>query len=120
MNHYKQELPPWLREQILRSQQIQQNLDAIMMKKQQIEQEIVTIDRVMAELEKTGIDDCIYKSYSHILIKSMKGEILKELEGNKKELNTRKMVVEKQESRVRDNLKEVENKISKMMALLHT
>jgi chaperonin cofactor prefoldin len=33
-------------------------------------------------------------------------------------LNTRMLVVEKQESRVNDNLKEVENKIIKMRNLL--
>ena len=33
----EQELPPWLREQLSRLQQLQQNLQAIMMQKQQVE-----------------------------------------------------------------------------------
>jgi prefoldin beta subunit len=43
---------------------------------------------------------------------------LKEFKEKKVTLNTRMLVVEKQESRVNDNLKEVENKIIKMRNLL--
>jgi chaperonin cofactor prefoldin len=43
---------------------------------------------------------------------------LQEFKEKKVTLNTRMLVVEKQESRVNDNLKEVENKIIKMRNLL--
>jgi prefoldin beta subunit len=47
----EQELPPWLREQLSRLQQLQQNLQAIMMQKQQVELEIVEIERALEELK---------------------------------------------------------------------
>jgi prefoldin beta subunit len=111
----EQELPPWLKEQLSRLQQLQQNLQAIMMQKQQVEIEVVETDRALEELKKIGTEDIVYKSAGPLLIKSKKEDLLKEL-GEKKELsNTRVMVLTKQETRVKDNLKEVENKINQMI-----
>ena len=109
------ELPPWLKEQISRLQQLQQNLQAIMMQKQQIELEIVETDRALEELGKTTTNDSIYKAAGPLLIKSEKGTIEKELSEKKELANTRVMVLGKQESRVKENLKEVENKINQML-----
>jgi prefoldin beta subunit len=111
-------LPPWITEQILRLQQIQQNLQAIMMKKQQIEQEIAETDTTLEETKKLDGDNKVYKRYDNLLIKSKREDILREFKEKKVTLNTRMLVVEKQESRVNDNLKEVENKIIKMRNLL--
>src|SRR5215218_265603 len=105
----EQELPPWVREQVSRLQQLQQNLQAIMMQKQQLEVEMVETDRALQELKKTTPDDAIYKNAGSVLIKA------------KKELsNTRIMVLGKQEARVKENLKEVENEINEMIRGMQT
>jgi prefoldin beta subunit len=109
------ELPPWLKEQISRLQQLQQNLQAIMMQKQQIELEIVETERALEELSKTNTSDSIYKAAGPLLIKSEKDPIEKELTEKKELANTRVMVLGKQELRVKENLKEVENKINQML-----
>ena len=109
------ELPPWLKEQISRLQQLQQNLQAIMMQKQQIELEIVETERALEELSKTNTSDSIYKAAGPLLIKSEKDPIEKELTEKKELANTRVMVLVKQELRVKENLKEVENKINQML-----
>jgi prefoldin beta subunit len=111
----EQELPPWLREQVARLQQLQQNLQAIMMQKQQVELEVVETDRALEEIRKAGIEDVVYKSAGPLLIKSKKDDVTKELEEKKELSNTRLMVLTKQETRVKDNLKEVENKINQMI-----
>jgi prefoldin beta subunit len=111
----EKELPPWLKEQLSRLQQLQQNLQAIMMQKQQVEVEVVETDRALEELNKIGAEDMVFKSAGPLLIRSKKENLIKEL-GEKKELsNTRLMVLTKQETRVKDNLKEVENKINQMI-----
>ena len=109
------ELPPWLKEQISRLQQLQQNLQAIMMQKQQIELEIVETERALEELSKTTTSDSIYKAAGPLLIKSEKDVIEKDLTEKKELANTRVMVLGKQELRVKENLKEVENKINQML-----
>lgn len=111
----EQELPPWLREQVSRLQQLQQNLQAIMMQKQQLEVESVETDRALEELRKAGQEDTIYKNAGSILIKAKKEEVMKELEEKKELSNTRQMVLQKQETRVKENLKEVEGKINDMI-----
>ncbi len=111
----EQELPPWLREQVSRLQQLQQNLQAIMMQKQQLEVETVETDKALEELKKAGAEDAVYKNAGSILIKAKKDEVVKELEEKKELSNTRVMVLAKQEARVKDNLKEVESKINEMI-----
>ncbi|MGH9992931.1 MAG: prefoldin subunit beta [Nitrososphaera sp.] len=111
----EQELPPWLREQVARLQQLQQNLQAIMLQKQQLEVESVETERALEELKKAGPDDAIYKNAGSVLIKAKRDEVLKELEEKKELSNTRAMVLTKQETRVKENLKEVETKINEMI-----
>lgn len=112
----EQEIPPWLREQLSRLQQLQQNLQAIMMQKQQLDVEIAETNRALDELKKVGTsDNSIYKFAGPLLIKSKKEDVEKELEERKELSNTRSMVLGKQETRVKENLKEVENKINQMI-----
>lgn len=113
----EQEIPPWLREQLSRMQQLQQNLQAIMMQKQQLEAESVEIEKATEELKKSEQDEAVYKSVGPLMIKTKKDDTLKEL-GEKKDLaNTRLVVLGKQETRVKENLKEVENKINEMIRM---
>lgn len=111
----EQELPPWLREQVSRLQQLQQNLQAIMMQKQQMEVESVETDRALEELKKAGADDAVYKAAGSVMVKAKKEEVVKELEEKKELSTTRAKVLEKQEARVKENLKEVEAKINEMI-----
>ena len=59
--------------------------------------------------------DIVYKNVGPLLIKTKKTDTLKELEEKKELSNTRLMVLGKQETRVKENLKEVENKINEMI-----
>ena len=111
----EQELPPWLREQVSRLQQLQQNLQAIMMQKQQLEIENVETDRALEELKKTGAEDAVYKAAGSVMVKAKKDDVIKELEEKKELSATRVKVLEKQEARVKENLKEVETKINEMI-----
>lgn len=113
----EQEIPPWLREQLARLQQLQQNLQAIMIQKQQLEAESVEIEKATEELKKSELDEAVYKSVGPLLIKTKKDETLKELDEKKDLANTRLVVLGKQETRVKENLKEVENKINEMIRM---
>lgn len=76
---------------------------------------MVETDRGLQELKKASPDDAIYKNAGSVLIKAKKEDVLKELEEKKELSNTRIMVLGKQEARVKENLKEVENKINEMI-----
>ena len=76
---------------------------------------MVETDKALQELKKASPDDAIYKNAGSVLIKAKKEDVLKELEEKKELSNTRVMVLGKQETRVKENLKEVENKINEMI-----
>ena len=81
-----QQMPPWLQEQIGKMQQSQQNLQSILMQKQQVEMENVESDRALEELKKASDEDQVFKYAGSILIKSNKKSLIDELE-EKKELS---------------------------------
>jgi prefoldin beta subunit len=108
----KEEIPPWLQEQLARFDQLQQNLQAIMLQKQQVDLELAEIEKATAELKKIGPDETVYKSAGSLLIKVKKDDVLKELDERRELANTRSVVLTKQETRVRENVKELQAKIN--------
>ena len=76
-------MPPWLQEQIGKMQQSQQNLQSILMQKQQVEMENAESDRALEELKKASDGDQVFKYAGSILIKSDKKSLIDELEEKK-------------------------------------
>lgn len=111
----QQEIPPWLREQLARLEQLQQNLQAVQMQKQQVEGEMAEVDRALEELKTTPEGEQIYKYAGNLLIKVGKEAITKELQERKEVSNTRNLVLGKQEARFKENLKELQTKIDDML-----
>jgi len=110
-----QQMPPWLQEQIGKMQQSQQNLQSILMQKQQVEMENVESDRALEELKKASDDDQVFKYAGSILIKSDKKSLIDELEEKKELSKTKSTVLAKQEERLKTSLQEQEQKIQEML-----
>ena len=110
-----QQIPPWLQEQIMKLQQSQQNLQSILAQKQQLELEQIESDRALEELKKVADGDPVYKHAGSLLIKSTKVTLIVELEEKKELSNTRVTVLAKQETRIKESIKEQETKINEMM-----
>ncbi len=106
-----QEIPPWLREQLARFEQLQQSLQAILVQKQQVELEAAEVEKALEELKKADQSEPVYKSAGSVLIRVKRDDLLKELEEKKELANTRLLVLSKQESRLRENIKELQMKI---------
>ena len=115
MSAGEQQLPPWLQEQVGRLQQLQQNLQSIMMQKQHLESEHLETERALEVLQKANDDDTVYKTAGSILVKSTKSTLVSELQEKKELANTRLTVLSKQETRIKENLKEAEAKIREML-----
>ena len=110
-----QQLPPWLQEQIGKMQQSQQNLQSILMQKQQVEMENAESDRALEELKKAADGDQVFKYAGSILIKSDKKSLIDELEEKKELSKTKTTVLAKQEERLKTSLQEQEQKIQEML-----
>jgi len=109
------QMPPWLQEQIMKLQQSQQNLQSIMTQKQHLEMEKAETAKALEELKKVAENDTVFKHAGTVLIKSTKKELIDELEERQEMAKTRVTVLEKQETRVKESLKEQESKITEMM-----
>ena len=105
------ELPPYIREQLARFDQTQQNLQAVQIQKQQVEMELSETEKALQELAKASDSESIYKFAGNLLIKVAKPDIVKELTEKKELANTRKMVLAKQESRFKESIKDLQTKI---------
>lgn len=109
------QMPPWLQEQLMKLQQSQQNLQSIMTQKQHLEMEKAETEKALEELKKVADNDTVFKHAGTVLIKSTKQELIDELEEKQEMAKTRVIVLEKQEIRVKESLKEQESKITEMM-----
>ncbi len=105
------EISPEIREQLVRLQQLQQTLQAVLAQKQQLELEKTELEKAMAELEKTTDDTPVYKSLGSIMVKSDRQRLLAEFKERSELTDTRVTVLGKQEERTRTRLKELQQKL---------
>jgi len=110
-----QEIPPWLREQLTRLDNLQQNLQSVSIQKQQVDAELSDAEKTLEELKNVPDDQQIYKYVGSLLVKVTREAITKELEEKKDISNTRTLVLNKQESRLKENIKELQTKIDDML-----
>lgn len=104
-------LPPQVQERLLRLQQRQQTLQAVLTQKQQLELELTEVEQALGELEKMTDDAIIYKSVGSLLVKSERPKVTSELNERKDLLNMRINVLGKQEERLRSQIKELQTKL---------
>jgi prefoldin beta subunit len=108
-----QQLPPQVQERLLRLQQVQRNLQAIMAQKQQVELELAEIGQAVTELTALTDKAIIYKSIGSLLIKSGKAKVETDLKERKEILDTRVEVLTKQEERLRTQLNQLQAKLKR-------
>ncbi|MBS7639057.1 MAG: prefoldin subunit beta [Candidatus Bathyarchaeia archaeon] len=106
-------LPPAVQERLLRLQQLQETLQTVLAQKQQLDLELIEIDRALSELEKVSDDVVIYKSIGSLLIRTDKAKVTSELSERRELANMRVSVLTKQEERLRSQIKELQEKLQK-------
>ena len=104
-------LPPQVQQRLLRLQQLQQTLQAVLSQKQQLEMELNETEQALGELEKLTDKAVIYKSIGSLLVKSKRTKITAELNEKKDLLNMRIGVLGKQEERLRSQVKDLQTKL---------
>jgi prefoldin beta subunit len=86
-----------------------------MTQKQHLQIEKAETEKALEELKKVADGEAVYKQSGIVLIKSKKQELIDELEERIELTKTRATVLEKQETRLKESLKEQESKITEMM-----
>ena len=110
-----QQIPPMVQEQLAKLQQTQQNLQSILMQKQQLESQKLETEKALEELKKASDDEAVFKHAGTIMIKSNKKDLLEELEEQMELAKTKASLLAKQEERLKTTLQEQETKIQEMM-----
>jgi len=106
-------LPPQVQQRLLRLQQLQQTLQAVLTQKQQIELELTEVEQALTELGNLTEGAVIYKSIGSLLVKSKKSKVTTELNERKELLNMRVSVLGKQEERLRTQAKDLQTKLQR-------
>jgi len=109
------QIPPVVQEHLARLQQTQQNLQSIMMQKQQLESEKLETEKALEELKKASDDESVFKHAGTIMIKTNKKDLIDELEEHVELAKTKSSLLAKQEERLKTTLKEQETKIQEIM-----
>ena len=104
-------LPPQIQQRLLRLQQLQQTLQGVMAQKQQFTLQLSEVEQAASELEKLNETAVIYKSIGALLVKSEKDKVTTELTERKELLKMRVEVLGKQETRLRTQAKDLQEKL---------
>jgi len=95
-------------------QMFQQQLQAVMLQKEDNRLEIIEAEKALDELSKSEVKEA-YKITGHIMVKKDVNELKKWLEDKLSELELRLSSLEKTEQKLNDKLKEMEPKVRKLL-----
>lgn len=107
-----EQLPPHVQNQVMRFQELQEQLKAIILRRQQFELELKEVEAAYDEASNLSPDTTIYKAVGALLFRTDKEKALKELSDRKEELDLRIKTLEKQELRLKQQLEELRKSIS--------
>ena len=107
-------LSPEAQQLLIELQTFQQQTQTVLMQKETLSIQNMEIDKALEELGKIQHDD-VYKVVGPILIKSTKKELTKELNDKKETIDIRLKSLQKQETRLKDKLKETQEKLEEMI-----
>lgn len=110
------EISPKIQNMIAQFQQLQQQLQAVLTQKLQMEAQLKEIERTLEELGKVPDETPIYKNVGSLLIKAPdKGGVVKELEESKETLEIRVKTLDRQEKQMRERYQNLQEQISQAL-----
>ncbi|HOV82400.1 MAG TPA: prefoldin subunit beta [Methanothrix sp.] len=105
------ELPPQIQNQLAQLQQLQQQAQAVITQKTQIEALIRETEAALKELEKSADDAVIYKSVGELLFRADKAKLMEELKERKDMMDIRLKTMAKQEERIQGRFTQLQEQL---------
>lgn len=109
------ELPPQVQNLVAQLQQLQQQLQAIISQRAQVEALLRDTEQALEELQKIDDDSTVYKAVGNVLVKEKKGNVVKELTEKKETYEIRIKTLQRQEERLRERFAETHKKLQGML-----
>ncbi|RLE57760.1 MAG: prefoldin subunit beta [Thermoprotei archaeon] len=111
-------LPPHLQAEIGRLQQLQEQLQMLIMRRQQWENELREIESAISELEKISENTPVYKIAGPILVASTRDKALQDLKERREIVELHIKTLSRQESLLRKQIEELSKKVSEELSRL--
>jgi prefoldin beta subunit len=105
------ELPPQIQNQLAQLQQVQQQAQALLQQKGQVEMMLRETERALEELKKTPEDAEVYRAAGELLIKAKREDVLKDLEEKKDNFDVRLKSLSRQEERIQQRFTQLQDSI---------
>jgi prefoldin beta subunit len=105
------ELPPQVQNQIAQLQQLQQQAQALLSQKSQIEMILRETESAVKELEASDEGAVIYKSVGEVLFKADRDKLIEELKDKKDVLDLRMKTLAKQEERIQKRFTQLQDQL---------
>ena len=112
----ERELPPSVKQQLARFQQLQQTLNVIIVERQRLEAELLEVKDALEELEKASDDTLIYKAVGPVLVQKERQKLIEELTERRELTETRLKLLEKQEQRTKSQLESLQKELQQALS----
>ncbi len=106
-----QELPPQVKNQLAQMQQIQQQAQAIITQKNQVEITLKETELALEELEKLDTDAVVYRAIGDLLIKTEREKTKEFLKEKKDTLDLRLQTLARQEERAQKRFQQLQEQL---------
>ncbi len=105
-----EEIPAQVQHTLVQLQQYQQQAQSLTLQRQQIEIQLAELDAALEALKEVKDSD-VFRSVGPVLVKQPKTDIEKSLSELKETLDLRLKIIQKQEGKVKDKMKELSDKL---------
>jgi len=109
------ELPPQVQNLVAQLQQLQQQLQAVITQRAQVEAMLKDTEQALEELKKVPDDSPVYKAVGNVLVKEKKEDVVKELSEKKETYEIRIKTLQRQEEKLRERFAETQQKLQKLL-----
>ena len=100
-------ISPQLQDQIMKLQQVQQQVELLVNQRMQLERELKEVERAVTELEQLDpANAVVYKTIGAILVKADRDKVQEELKDRKETLEMRIKTITRQEERAKSDYEE--------------
>lgn len=111
-------LPPSVQESIGRIQQLQNQLQSVLVRKQQYELELREVEKALGEVEKASSDSKVYKVVGGFLVQVSRDQAVQELRDRKELLELHIRTLAKQEGLLKEQIDKLRDEVNRELAKL--
>jgi prefoldin beta subunit len=109
------EIPPQVQNMVAQLQQLQQQLQAVVTQRAQVEALLKDTENALEELQRVEDDTPVYKAVGNVLVKEDREKIVKELTEKKETYEIRIKTLQRQEERLRERFAETQKKLQNIL-----